>query len=137
MKGSLARWRWLVLAAGAALSLSCNDSTGPTSGVLYATLTGPVPVRSAMFRLVGKQTSVAPGPGTSFAVFSAPTRGDTTIIAVVAPVGHTLAEGALVTIAVPDRNATAAYSLRLLQVASADLTLQEPVGFLLRIQLPQ
>jgi hypothetical protein len=105
---------------------------GPVSGVAAVRLDGAVPVRSAVFRLVGAQRAVRPGPGTSFTVFSAAGGGDTLLVVVVAPVGHTLGEGALVSVQVPDVRRLAQYRLTLLQVASADYALHNPADFALR-----
>ncbi|HUK64265.1 MAG TPA: hypothetical protein VLV15_13055, partial [Dongiaceae bacterium] len=110
----------LVLAALLAAALSCGDVVGPLAGSMTVRLEGPVAVRSAQLRLIGAQTSVRPGPGTGFAVFTASGGGDTLLVAVVAPVGHTLSEGALVSVQVPDARRVSVYRVRLLEVAAAD-----------------
>lgn len=123
----------LVLAALLAASLSCGDVVGPLAGSVSVWLDGPVAVRSAQFRLVGPYSSVRPGPGTTFKVFTASGGTDTVLVAVVAPVGHTLSEGALVSVQVPDVRRLSVYRLRLLEVASADYSLQDEAAFTLSL----
>jgi len=123
------------LALGAALigAASCGDVIGPLSGAVSVRLEGPAPVRSAAFRLVGPQSAVSAGAGTSNAVFTAAVLPDTLLVAVVAPVGHTLAEGPLIRVQVPDVRRVAGYRVSLLQVASADYTLQDEAKYTLTI----
>jgi len=107
---------------------ACGDSTGPKAGNLNLALTGPVPARSAQFRVVGPQTGVTAG-GANLRVFVTPLGGDTTMVAVVANVGHTLSESNVATLAVPDVGAASSYAVTLLQVAAANYTLQNSASY--------
>ena len=110
--------------AGAA----CGDGTGPKAGNLTLALTGPVAARSAQFRVVGPQSGVTAGGG-NVRVFVTPLGGDTTMVAAIATLGHSLSESNVATIAVPDVGAASSYTVTLLQVASATYALQTPAAY--------
>ncbi len=106
-----------LLAAGA----GCGDGSGPTAGVVMASLSGPVPARAVMFRLVGAQSGITAPTGSSLRVFSTPLGGDTVRVAVIAPAGGTIAARAA-DIAVPDLGRRPVLILE--QVAGATYALQ-------------
>ena len=124
------------LAAATAAMLTgaaCGDGTGPKAGNLNLSLTGPVLARSAQFRVVGPQTGVTAG-GANLRVFVTPLGGDTTMVAVIATVGHTLSESNIATLAVPDVVAASSYAITLLQVAAANYALQNVASYTVTIQ---
>jgi hypothetical protein len=128
--------RVMRLAAATAAMLTgaaCGDGTGPKAGNLNLSLTGPVLARSAQFRVVGPQTGVTAG-GANLRVFVTKLSGDTTMVAVIATVGHTLSESNIATFAVPDVGAAASYAITLLQVAAANYTLQNAALYAVTIQ---
>jgi len=119
-----ARTKRLAAAAAALLAgAACSDGTDPKAGTVNVSLTGRAPARSAQFRVVGPQTGIAPG-GANVRVFVTALGGDTTMVAVVAGVGHTLSESNVATLAVPDVSAAASYAITLLQVAAPNYALQ-------------
>ena len=128
--------RVMRLAAATAAMLTgaaCGDGTGPKAGNLNLSLTGPVLARSAQFRVVGPQTGVTAG-GANLRVFVTPLGGDTTMVAVIATVGHTLSESNIATLAVPDVVAASSYAITLLQVAAANYALQNVASYTVTIQ---
>lgn len=107
----------LALAAGA-----CHDNpTGPASGTLGLQLANAVANdRALLIQLVGTDTSaridtVLAASGSSYRVFALRQASDQWRVIVVG----SLANGALVSFAVPDKSKTTAYSATVLDVANA------------------
>lgn len=125
--------RCAALAAALLAGAACGDGTGPKAGNLNIALTGPVPARSAQFRVIGPLTGATAG-GANVRVYATSLGGDTTMVAVIATVGHSLSESNVVTLAVPDVGAAASYKAILLQVAAANYTLQNPTVFTVTVQ---
>jgi len=120
--------RFIGAVAAMLAGAACGDGTGPKAGSLSLTLTGPVAARSAQFKVIGPQTGVTAG-GANVRVFVTALGGDTTIVAAIATVGHSLSETNVASLAVPDVGAAATYSVILLQVAAANYTLQNAAAY--------
>ena len=84
--------------------------------------------RSAQFRVVGPQSGITAG-GANLRVFVTALSGDTTMVAVIATVGHTLSESNVASLTVPDVGAASSYRITLLQVAAANYTLQNAATY--------
>ena len=111
---------------------ACSGGTDDKSAVVAYTLTGPTPVRAITFRVAGKHTAFTPGANTIHVYPSAGT-GDTVLVTVVANQGTTL-NGAVVSVAIPDRDVKP--TITMIQVADANYTLKNPSLFSLNPPAP-
>ncbi len=115
------------LAAGA-----CGDGTptGPVAGDLVVRLTTEnTGARGILFRLDGAQSSVSAPSGTGYRVFTTSLGPNMTLVAVVAPMGSTLAGGALVRVNVPDVGAFASYAALPAQVTGTNYAIIPNTAF--------
>lgn len=112
------------------LAAACSGD-GPQPGDVSVVLVGTPDARSVELRLVGVQTGVV-AFGADVRVFTS-SSGDTTLVIAIADQGHTLQEGPLARITVPDQGAAGQYAVQVLQVAAADYSLKNPVAYAVSI----
>lgn len=126
----LGRWLVVALVVGGAGSCSSDAGTGPVAGVLTVSLATPNAGSDGaiQFRFTGPvaPTSITAAPG--LRVFSQPL----TMVTRVAVTG-TLANGAVVTIGVPDTRKLSQYSATIEAVAGSDFQLRSLTGYSLTV----
>jgi len=123
--------RRLLVLAVAALLAACDN--GPKAGTLTLALAGPQRARSVKFRLVGPQTDVAEPTGSTLGLIFESLPGDTTVIAVFAPVGDSVNGGTVALIQVPDVHASGSYHAEVLEVASPSYVLHTASQYVLTV----
>ena len=127
--------RWPIVVAALAVVGGCGTDA-PSPGTLVVSLSGTGSARALAFSVAGKVTAVAAPAGSAYRVFSFAATGDTTRVGVIAPVGQSLAAGAIVTLTVPDTRAAAQYHAKAADAAVANYLLVSPTPFTLSVSRP-
>ena len=134
MSGS--RWILAMVAALSVAAACSDDANGPApqAGTLTLTLTTPQLDDGAMtFEVSGAAIDTAVAAGASLRLFTRRVNGSSLVGAVVG----TLANGAVVTLQVPDVGAAARYTARVLEVADRQDALRTSLqGYALTVSTP-